>query len=195
MLLDEDDARRADRRAAAASAATAFDGFPCLANGKADAQIMCVDPGPAPIPTSTLLTNANVERLEPTRPAAGDRGRRHARRRLGGRYSGDIVVVACGALNSALLLLRSANDAHPNGLANGSDQVGPQLHAPQQLGLDGAVEGAQPDTVFQKTLALNDFYFKGEDWEFPLGGIQMLGKADGEQLRGKAPHFLAWAPS
>ena len=41
-----------------------------------------------------------------------------------GRFSGDIVVVSCGALNSALLLLRSANDTHPNGLANGSDQVG-----------------------------------------------------------------------
>ena len=47
-------------------------------------------------------------------------------------------------------------------------------------------------TRFQKTLALNDWYLKGEDWDYPWGGIQMLGKADGQQLRGKAPHFLAW---
>ena len=48
-------------------------------------------------------------------------------------------------------------------------------------------------TRFQKTLALNDWYLKGEDTDYPWGGIQMLGKADGEQLKGKAPHFLAWA--
>ena len=48
-------------------------------------------------------------------------------------------------------------------------------------------------TRFQKTLALNDWYLKGEDTDYPWGGIQMLGKSDGEQLKGKAPHFLAWA--
>ena len=48
-------------------------------------------------------------------------------------------------------------------------------------------------TRFQKTLALNDWYLKGEDTDYPWGGIQMLGKSDGEQMRGKAPHFLAWA--
>ena len=36
----------------------------------------------------------------------------------------DLVVVACGALSSALLMLRSANDAHPQGLANASGLVG-----------------------------------------------------------------------
>ena len=39
-------------------------------------------------------------------------------------FRGDIVVVSCGAANTAKLLLMSANDKHPNGLANGSDQVG-----------------------------------------------------------------------
>ena len=39
-------------------------------------------------------------------------------------YGGNIVVVSCGAANSAKLLLMSANDQHPHGLANGSDQVG-----------------------------------------------------------------------
>ena len=47
-------------------------------------------------------------------------------------------------------------------------------------------------TRLQKTLALNDWYLKGEDWEYPWGGIQMLGKSDGEQLRAMAPHFLSW---
>ena len=39
-------------------------------------------------------------------------------------YAADIVVVSCGAANTAKLLLSSANDKHPSGLANGSDQVG-----------------------------------------------------------------------
>jgi len=47
-------------------------------------------------------------------------------------------------------------------------------------------------TRFQKTLVLNDWYLKGEDTDYPWGGIQMLGKSDGLELRGKAPHFLAW---
>ena len=42
-------------------------------------------------------------------------------------FTGDIVVVACGAINSAALLLRSHNDQHPNGLANSSDRVGRNL--------------------------------------------------------------------
>ena len=38
-------------------------------------------------------------------------------------FSADLVVVSCGAANSARLLLMSANDQHPRGLANSSDQV------------------------------------------------------------------------
>ena len=108
------------------------------------------------------------------------------------RFSGDVVVVSCGALNSSLLLLRSANDTHPNGLANGSDQVGRNYMRHNNVALMALSKDPNP-TRFQKTLALNDWYLKGEDFDYPWGGIQMLGKADGEQLRGKAPHFLAWA--
>ena len=108
------------------------------------------------------------------------------------RYSGDVVVVACGALNSALLLLRSANDAHPNGLANGSDQVGRNYMRHNNVAMMALSKDPNP-TQLQKTLALNEWYLKGTDgFDYPMGGIQMLGKSDGEQLRGKAPHFLAW---
>jgi choline dehydrogenase-like flavoprotein len=49
--------------------------------------------------------------------------------------------------------------------------------------------------VFQKTLALNDFYFGAEDFEVPLGCIQMIGKSHGEQVRAEAlPAFLSWFP-
>ena len=99
------------------------DGFPCLVYAKADAQVICVDPALAH-PNVTLLTGACVRRLE-TNPS-GRVVTRVIVEKGGatGAYSADIVVVSAGAINSAALLLRSANDRHPRGLANGSDVVG-----------------------------------------------------------------------
>ena len=104
-------------------------------------------------------------------------------------FSADVVVVAAGAVNSAVLLLRSANDKHPNGLANGSDVVGRHYMRHNNLAVMGLSRTPNP-TRFQKTLALNDWYSGSDDWDFPLGGIQMLGKADSEQVRANAPMHL-----
>ncbi|MHB1094194.1 GMC oxidoreductase [Thiobacillus sp.] len=172
----------------------AFDGFPCLLNGKADAQVMCIDPMLDAYRNVTLLTNACATRLH-TDPSG---------RTVNGvevscdgeqiHYSADIVVVSCGALSSALLLLRSANDTHPNGLANGSDQVGRNYLRHNQSVLM-ALAREPNDTVFQKTLALSDFYFKANDWDYPLGLIQMMGKSHAEQIRAEAlPDWLSWVP-
>lgn len=49
-------------------------------------------------------------------------------------------------------------------------------------------------TVFQKTLAVNDFYGSSEHWQGPIGYIQTLGKSDGWQVKGGAPPGLGWAP-
>jgi choline dehydrogenase-like flavoprotein len=100
-----------------------FDGFPCLADGKADAHVRCVRPALAH-ENVTLLTHAKAERLETD--ARGATASRVVVDRRGAReeYSADIVVVSCGAANSAALLLRSASDRHPDGLTNSSDQVG-----------------------------------------------------------------------
>jgi choline dehydrogenase-like flavoprotein len=153
---------------------------------------VCVDPVLA-LPNFELITNANVQRLE-----TDSTGRRVTSvvATMGdgseARFAGDVVVVSCGALNSALLLLRSASDTHPNGLANRSDQIGRNYMRHNNLAMMALSKDPNP-TRFQKTLALNDWYLKGENDDYPWGGIQMLGKADGEQLRGKAPHFLAWA--
>jgi choline dehydrogenase-like flavoprotein len=167
------------------------DGFPCLVNGKADAQTVCVDPALAHSNVE-LMTNAYVERLE----TGGDgRSVTAVVVTLGDgttvRLSADIVVVSCGALNSSLLLFRSANDAHPAGLANGSDQVGRNYMRHNNAAVMALSRSPNP-TRLQKTLALNEWYLKGEDWDYPWGGIQMLGKSDGEQLRAMAPHFVAW---
>jgi choline dehydrogenase-like flavoprotein len=102
------------------------------------------------------------------------------------RYSADIVVTSCGAINSAALLLRSANERHPRGLANSSDAVGRHYmgHINSVL---MAVSKCPNPTIFQKTLAVNDFYFGEPDWPFPMGHISFVGKFDGVTLSAGAP--------
>ncbi len=164
----------------------AFDGFPCAVNAKADAQVICVDPTKEAHPNFTLLTGAYVTRLE-TDPS-GRSVKRVVVLRYGKveHYSADIVVAACGALSTALLMLRSANDKHPNGLANGSDQVG-RNYVRHNMSVVMALLKEPNHTVFQKTLALSDFYLDTPDWDYPLGLIQMCATSHGEQIRGEAP--------
>jgi choline dehydrogenase-like flavoprotein len=109
-------------------------------------------------------------------------------------FHGDIVVVSCGAANSAKLLLASACDSHPRGLANGSDQVGRNFtfHNSQAV---LALSKEENPTVFQKTLGVNDFYLKGvEDFDYPLGNIQMVGKSQAPMFRGEKPGETRFAP-
>jgi choline dehydrogenase-like flavoprotein len=109
-------------------------------------------------------------------------------------YAADIVVVSCGAANTAKLLLRSASDKHPGGLANGSDQVGRNymFHDSQAV---LAISKEPNPTVFQKTLGVNDYYFASEAWEFPMGNIQMVGKSVPDMYRGEQPLMTRLAPT
>ena len=164
-----------------------FDGFPCLTDGKADAHVRCVRPA-LRHENVTLLTHAKVDRLvtdgsgRSVTEVVVDRG--------GARevFSGDIVVVSCGAINSAALLLKSSNDQHPNGLANASDVVGRHYMAHINSGVIAISQTPNP-TRFQKTLGINDYYWGADDDDLPLGHIQMLGKSDGHILRAGAPWF------
>src|SRR6476620_8883814 len=161
------------------------DGFPCLVHAKSDAQVLCVDPA-LQYPNVTLLTNALNE------PVTTDTSGREIQEVVVERngmvetYSANIVVVSCGAINSAALLLRSANDRHPNGLANGSDVVGRHYmgHINSVL---LAISRTPNPTVFQKTLGVNDFYFGDEDFPFPMGHISFVGKLDAVALSAGAP--------
>jgi choline dehydrogenase-like flavoprotein len=106
-------------------------------------------------------------------------------------YTGDIVVVACGALSSALLMLRSGNDDHPNG----SSLVGRNYMRHNDTTILAISRTPNP-TKFQRTLGLNDFYFGADDWNFPLGHIQMVGKSDGAQIHGEGLlELLQWFPN
>jgi choline dehydrogenase-like flavoprotein len=161
-------------------------------HAKADAEVIAVRPA-LRHPNVSLLTNAEVVQLktspsgrEVTEVVISQQGNIQS-------YRGSIVVVAAGAANSARLLLMSANEKHPNGLANASDQVGRNymFHNSQAV---VALSMEKNLTVFQKTVSLNDFYFRDRDFDFPLGNIQMIGKSKGPMFKGDAPAFApGWA--
>jgi choline dehydrogenase-like flavoprotein len=161
------------------------DGFPCLMHAKADAQVLGVEPA-LEHPNVSLLTNAYVEQLETS--ASGREVTRVVVRRNGVRaeFSAAIVVSSAGAINSAALLLRSANEKHPKGLANASDMVGRHYmgHVNSVL---MAISKCPNPTVFQKTLSVNDFYFGSPEWEYPMGHISFVGKLDRDALSAGAP--------
>jgi len=170
------------------------DGFPCLVHAKSDAEVMAVRPA-LEYANVTLLTGAEAVQLQCN--ASGTNVTRVVIDHDGERESveGDIVVVSCGAANSAKLLLASACDSHPNGLANGSDQVGRNymFHNSQAV---LALSREENPTVFQKTLGINDFYLSGgEEFEYPLGNIQMVGKSQAPMFRGEKPGETRLAPT
>jgi choline dehydrogenase-like flavoprotein len=164
------------------------DGFPCLVYAKADAQVVCVDPA-LEHPNVTLRTHAYVSRLETNASGRALTAVQVERDGAKETYSGDIVVVSCGAINSAALLLRSANDQHPRGLANNSDVVGRHYmgHVNSVL---MAVSKCPNPTTFQKTLSVNDFYLSSQAWEYPMGHISFVGKLDGDTLKAGAPALV-----
>lgn len=168
------------------------DGFPCRLHAKGDAEVCGVAPALAH-PNVRLLTRTRVQRLicGPERhilavEAAGADGAR--------RYRARAYVLAAGAVNSAALLLRSSDDDHPNGLANRSDQVGRNY----MCHLNSACIAIDPwrhnPTVFQKTIAVNDYYNQSGDggFSYPLGHIQNLGKVTPAILRAERPYIPRW---
>ncbi|MGC3957382.1 MAG: GMC family oxidoreductase [Verrucomicrobiota bacterium] len=190
------------------------DGYPCMVGAKSDADVTCVRPvlansnsqtphpafgHPLPIqwgegrgegtllpkPNVTLLTEAKVLRLHTSPSGREITGVVVETKGKLREFSGDIVVVSCGAVNSAALLLRSANDRHPRGLANNSSGLVGRNLMKHVLGSLVAVTTLKPNpSKFQKTMAINDFYWGEPGYEFPMGNIQLMGKTVIEGLRG-----------
>jgi choline dehydrogenase-like flavoprotein len=169
------------------------DGFPCLVHAKSDADVLAVRPA-LRYDNVTLMRNATVRKLE-TDPSGRtvtsvvadvDGGEQ--------RFTGSVVVLSAGAVNSAKVLLASANDKHPSGLANGSDQVGRNyvFHNSRAF---LAVSTEKNDTRFQKTLGLNDYYFGDDEFEYPMGNVQMVGKSSAPMYRGEKPIETMLAPT
>jgi choline dehydrogenase-like flavoprotein len=168
------------------------DGFVCAVHGKSDAEVLGVRPA-LEHPNVELVTNAKAVQLETNEAGTAVNGVVVERDGETTTYTADLVVLACGAANTAKLLLMSATEKHPTGLANGSDQVGRNymFHNSQAV---LALSREENPTVFQKTLGLNDFYFAGRGHDYPLGNIQMVGKSQAPMFRGERPGETKLAP-
>ena len=167
-----------------------FDGFPDLLHLKCDAETASVLPAAAH-DNVDLVTDALVTRLV-TAPDGTDI--RHVEAVVDGEpmtFSADVFALCAGAINSAALLLRSASDRHPDGLANRSGVVGRHFmrHVTSKF-YTVASETPNP-TFFQKTLGVNDFYFglPGDpEWDgVPLGHVHLMGKHAGWQILDDLP--------
>ena len=173
-------------------APTGWDAFPNTGSGKIDAEV-----GPLARalshPNVSLVTGAQVLRLE-----TGPDGKRvtaavFTKDGVEHRMQADVFAVAAGAVQSTALLLRSANQAHPNGLANSSDQLGRNFMNHNTTALL-ALDPFRPNTaIYQKTLAFNDFYNSVDEAGYPLGNVQLLGHITGNILKANMPAaFPLW---
>lgn len=165
------------------------DGYPCLVDAKADADVNCITPiqNNANI---TLKTGAKVLRLH---TSSSGREVSSVETEIDGeihQFQGDIIVVAGGAVNSAALLLRSATDHHRNGLANGSGQVGRNFMKHLECVVLALSQEPNPDQ-FQKTIAINDFYWGEPGFPYPMGQVQNTGNVLKDMIPAEAPPLLA----
>jgi choline dehydrogenase-like flavoprotein len=173
-----------------ARAQTPWDGFPCTTGAKMDAESVGLAAA-LRHPNVELRTGVTVERLE-----ADETGRIAAAVTSTGRIAAGQVVLAAGAVHTAAILLRSASEAYPGGLANRSDQVGRNFMNHNASGLL-ALSARRNRSVYQKTLQLNDWYSTGGPNGEPLGNVQLLGRVSGPILAAQSglPRWLARAIS
>jgi choline dehydrogenase-like flavoprotein len=168
------------------------DGFPCLVQAKSDAEVSAVRPVMGQ-DNVTLLTEAKVLCLHTSpsgKEVTGVEVDVQGETRI---FSSDIVAIACGAINSSVLLLKSANDKHPNGLANSSGLVGRNFMKHVLGSIIGVSKKPNP-TAFQKTMSINDFYWGEDGYDYPMGQIQTLGKVSKEALEGNPEAYAPLTP-
>ena len=190
ILLDE-----ADRAKSTCIRCTWCDGYPCLVHAKSDAETIAVRP---------MLDL-------PERDAARRRrGRRSSRPTPAGRTVTGVVVSRGGAARRrtrptssscrpgrrtrAKLLLRSANDQHPNGLANGSDQVGRNYMFHNSKAVVALSQGAERHRLPEDARASTTSTSARRDYDWPVGNIQMVGKSNAEAMKGEEPKLTKLAP-
>ncbi len=166
--------------------------FACKLHAKSEADVCCVRPA-MQRPNVRLWTNATAVRLLTNK--TGDRVEAVEVARNGEtvRVEAGVFVVACGAVNSAALFLQSASAAHPQGLANSSGLVGRRYMAHLATMMQGFHPFKTNETVFQKTVAINDYYLRGPDCDYPLGQIQSQGRTHAVMAQTVVPWIPLWA--
>jgi choline dehydrogenase-like flavoprotein len=168
------------------------DGFACKLGAKNDAEVRLIGPA-LQSGRVDLILDTKVERLVTD---AGGRRVIAAEVDQGGAVqtiAGELFISSAGAVNSAALLLRSANARHPNGLGNnGSDQLGRNYMAHNNTAMMAIHPFRKNPVVFQKSLCINDFYFANAVRPYPLGNVQGVGKLQGGMLTANVRYLPAW---
>lgn len=159
------------------------DGFPCRLGAKSDAETCALEPALAG-GSVRLLTGARIRSLEVD--ASG------RVTRLVGDIGGEplvveagVAVLSAGAANSAALLLASRSERNPTGLANSSGLVGRNYMVHNNTHIAAVDPRRRNDVVFQKTLAVNDYYDDLGDG-YPGGAMQLIGKVQGSMMKSHA---------
>jgi len=166
------------------------DGFPCLVNAKGDAERACLIHALAHS-NVTLLTDAKAEKVDTNDSGTRATAVQVTRQGRTERYEAQTIILSCGAINSAVLLLKSANAKQPNGLANSSGLVGRNYMRHNNSAMLAIDPFKKNPTIFQKTMAVNDYYFGGS--RDPIGHISLIGKATEGILKAEkpfAPRFI-----
>lgn len=170
---------------------TGCDGFPCLVGGKADAESQCIRPALAS-PTVRLMTHTMVHRLRTT---PGGRRVQAVEAHHRGEpilIKGSQFVLACGAVNSPVVLLRSQDASWPDGIGNQHDAVGRSYMLQNQSALMAVDPRRKTALTMQKTVGIHDFLFSTPDVPYPAGALQTLGKLTGSLLQADKPLIPAW---
>ena len=165
--------------------------FPCRIGRKSDAETCAVVPATR-FENVELLTNAVARRIL---TSASGRRAEAVEIECGGAVHvvrAPLIVVSCGAVQSAALMLRSASDQHPDGLANSSGLVGRRYMAHMATMMQGFHPLRINHDVFQKTIAINDYYLRGPGG-YPLGQIQAQGRTHGVMAQTVVPWVPLWA--
>ncbi|PLK68847.1 GMC family oxidoreductase [Rhizobium sp. TH135] len=164
---------------------TTWDAFPDTCGGKKDAETVSLAVA-LRHPNVSLVTGCEVTRL-----LAGEGGKvtgvevlNQGKTKI---LSAPLVVLAAGAVRSAAILLSSADERHPQGVANRSDQVGRNFMNHNCSAVLALHPFRRNPSVYQKTLLINDFYLTGGPSGEPLGNIQLLGKITGPILAASSP--------
>lgn len=167
-------------------AATGWDAFPNTGSGKIDAEVSPLARALS-YPNVSLITGAQVLRLETSPNGKQVTAVVFVKDGVQRHMQAKVFAVAAGAVQSAALLLQSANHNHPAGLANSSDQLGRNFMNHNTTAML-ALDPFRPNTsIYQKTLAFNDFYNGDDEAAYPLGNVQLLGHITGTILKANMP--------
>ena len=170
---------------------TPWDAFPDTRSGKMDAETCAMLPA-LDHPNVRIETEARVTRLiagPDRRIAAVEFEQRGETRRIAPR----LVALCAGAVMSAAILLASADEVDRDGLANRSGVVGRHFMNHNLTAMLTVDPRLRNDSVYQKTIGVNDYYFGDGGSGPPLGNVQLLGRVGAPILKAELKLVPEWA--